>query len=96
MADDQEEGACAFLKNQLHSRGFTYLNVSSRDKHLVVSREKEEHSVLLVRFTLLGENHYNLAITNYRGTWQHTPYIGSLEKLTMLLVDDFDYLLRKN
>jgi len=87
------ESACDTLENKLHAKGFTHLRVRVHGKHLVIYMEYEGQKVNRARLTQIKQQFYVLGMANHRGTWEPTPFTGSLTELTTMLTEQFAFAL---
>jgi len=93
MADPMLEVACGILQKHLQAKGFPHLLVRVHGKHVVVYSEHEGEKENRARLTALKQQFYNLGVANHRGTWQPTPYTGSVTELATLLTEQFSFVL---
>ena len=82
-----------FRAETIASQGFSHLRVRVHGKHLVIYSEYEGEKENRARLTMIKQQFYNLGVVNHRGTWQPTPYTGSVTELTTLLIEQFALVL---
>ena len=83
----------AEIARVLGERGFTHLKVVRRGDHLVVYSEEDGLKSNRIRFTRVGLGRYQLGFANHRGTWQGSPFEGSLSELLALALGQFAFTL---
>ncbi len=93
MANPMLKVACDTLENKWHAKGFTHLYVRVHGKHLVLYSENEDEKVNRARLTQIKQQYYVLGMANHRGTWEPTPFKGSLSELETMLTGQFPFAL---
>lgn len=77
----------------LEANELRYLQVLSRGNHLVIYSEQDGEKHPRVRFTRIAPKTFQLGIANHRGTWEPTPYTGTIPELFALLTNEFSFVL---
>jgi hypothetical protein len=85
--------AGAEIAHALAEQGLHHLKVVGRGSHLVVYSEDNGYKINRVRFTWIAPQRYQLGFADHRGTWQGTPYEGSLSELITMLLEEFRFTL---
>jgi hypothetical protein len=83
------------IARMLHEHGLTHLKVVGRGAHLVVYSEEDGIKSNRVRFTRVDDERYQLGFATHRGTWEQTPFEGSLSELVLMLVEQFAFTLEE-
>jgi hypothetical protein len=89
----RNESASAKISQAFANRGLSHLKVVGRGVHLVVYSEDDQGKFNRVRFTRVDADRYQLGFATHRGTWEGSPFEGSLEELITLALDQFAFLL---
>lgn len=73
--------------------GLRHLKVVGRGVHLVIYSEDDQGKFNRVRFTRIDADRYQLGFATHRGTWERSPFEGSLDELITLALNQFAFVL---
>ncbi len=80
------------VENTLHEKGFPHLHVRVYGPHLVIYSQEEDERWNRARLTSLPSGQYQLSMTDRRGKWEPTPFMGTVPELLTMLVKDLAFV----
>ena len=93
MAQNPLKTTCLSIKSYLHQHGFTHLQVMTQGKHLIIYSTYDGEKEPRARLGQIKAGVYRLGMANHRGQWEATPYIGTVDELLEILVQQFAFIL---
>jgi hypothetical protein len=81
------------VKEKLHKKRLTYLNVAVRGKNIVIYSEYEGRKENRCRFTQIGGGQYMLGMADHNNRWEDTPFEGTIDELMDMVLEQFGWVL---
>lgn len=83
----------AVLVDLLEQHDAKHLLVRTRGEHLIIYSMDDNAPTNRARLTKVSVQYYTLSMANHKGTWESTPYRGTLYDIVKLLMGQFAFAL---